>query len=61
MRSAIEPVSAAESRYISGGGSTVVIAGDASRFIDKLRAPRGDVEVIKVSDLDPGNAKLRSR
>jgi zinc protease len=39
--------------------ATIVIVGDASKFLDKLRAFRPDVEVIKADDLDLDSPNLR--
>jgi zinc protease len=42
----------AAGRIVSSKNASVVIVGDASKFIDKLRALRPDVEVIRADQLD---------
>ena len=44
--------SAAAARYFDPAATSVVIVGDASAFIDELRALRGDVEVIPAEGID---------
>ena len=62
--SAIEGVDAAGAsrvagRLVSRDRATVIVVGDAAKFIDPLRAIRPDVEVIKASDLDLDAAVLK--
>ncbi len=45
-------VNAAAARYVLPGSASVVIVGDASKFLDALKALRGEVVVIKAADLD---------
>ena len=45
-------VNAAAARYVLPGSASVVIVGDASKFLEALKALRGNVVVIKASDLD---------
>lgn len=51
--------SRAAARLVSGDRATIVIVGDASKFIDKLRALRPDVEVIPAAELDLDAPTLR--
>lgn len=51
--------SAVAKRLVSGDRATVIVVGDAAKFIAPLRALRPDVEVIKASDLDLDAAVLR--
>ena len=44
-----------------GRDANVVIVGDASKFLEPLRKQFGDVEVIKLDELDLGSATLRVR
>ena len=46
-------------RLVSRDRATVIVVGDAAKFIDPLRAIRPDVEVIKASDLDLDAAVLK--
>ena len=62
--SQIESVSAqaasqAAGRVAASDRATIVIVGDASKFLDKLRAFRPDVEVIKADELDLDVPTLR--
>ncbi|MEQ1498877.1 MAG: pitrilysin family protein [Novosphingobium sp.] len=54
-------VNAAAAHYVLPGSATVLIVGDASAFIDALRAVRGDVVVIKASDLNLDSPTLRNQ
>ena len=49
----------AAARISASDRASLVIVGDASKFIDKLRALRPDVEVIKADQLDLDAAALR--
>ncbi len=53
-----EQVQAAERSRLDTGAISVLIVGDASKFIDALRQKHPAVEVIPLKDVDPG--KLRS-
>jgi zinc protease len=53
--------SAAAASLASSKRATLVIVGDASKFIDKLRAVRPDVEVIPASELDLDSPDLRRK
>lgn len=50
--------SAAAARIARSGEATVIVVGDAAKFIEPLRALRPDVEVIKVDALDLDAANL---
>ena len=54
-----EEVQAAVGRTLAVDGTSLVIVGDASLFIDGLRAVYPDVEVIALDDLDLDSATLR--
>ncbi len=54
-----EGASAIAARIASSRQATIVVVGDASRFLDKLRAIRPDLEVIPASELDLDSAALR--
>jgi zinc protease len=47
-----DAATAAARRFVSGDQASLVIVGDASQFIDSLRALRPDVEVIPATELD---------
>ncbi|HEX8215610.1 MAG TPA: pitrilysin family protein [Allosphingosinicella sp.] len=47
-----EGASKAAGRVVASDRATIIIVGDASKFLDKLRAFRPDVEVIKADELD---------
>ena len=47
-----QAASRAAGRVAASDRATIVIVGDASKFLDKLRAFRPDVEVIKADELD---------
>jgi zinc protease len=51
--------SAAAAAIASSGRATVVVVGDASKFLDKLKAIRPDVEVIPAAELDLDAPTLR--
>lgn len=44
-----------------GGNMSVVVVGDASKFLEPLKKQFPDVEVIKASEVDLGSASLRVR
>ncbi len=46
---------------LGGKDVNVVVVGDASKFVEPLRAQFGEVEVIKASELDLGSPTLRVR
>ncbi|HEV2079841.1 MAG TPA: insulinase family protein, partial [Allosphingosinicella sp.] len=54
-----QAASQAAGRVAASDRATIVIVGDASKFLDKLRAIRPDVEVIKADELDLDAADLR--
>ena len=54
-----EQVQAAAGRTLTVDGTSLVIVGDASLFIDGLRAVYPDVEVIALDDLNLDSASLR--
>jgi zinc protease len=54
-----EAASKAAARISASDRATLVIVGDSAKFIDKLRALRPDVEVIKVDDLDLNSPTLK--
>ncbi len=54
-----EGASSIASRLTSSRQATIIVVGDAAKFIDKLRAIRPDVQVIPASDLDLDSASLR--
>jgi zinc protease len=54
-----EGASAAAASLVGSDRATLVIVGDSSKFIDKLRAVRPDVEVIKFDELDLDSPTLR--
>jgi len=51
--------SAAAARIASSRGATIVVVGDAARFLDKLKAIRPDLEVIPAAELDLDSPTLR--
>jgi zinc protease len=63
--SSVQAVSAEDVRKFSGtnlgGDRSVVIVGDASKFLEPLKQQFSDVEVIKADELDLGSATLRVR
>ncbi len=54
-----EGASAAAARLVGSDRATLVIVGDSAKFIDKLRAVRPDVEVIRFDELDLDSPTLR--
>ncbi|HEX9966211.1 MAG TPA: pitrilysin family protein [Allosphingosinicella sp.] len=54
-----EGASAAAGRLVGADRATLVIVGDSAKFIDKLRAVRPDVEVIRFDELDLDSPTLR--
>ncbi|HEY0150031.1 MAG TPA: pitrilysin family protein [Allosphingosinicella sp.] len=50
---------AAAASLASSDRATVVVVGDASKFLDKLKAIRPDVEVIPAAELDLNSPTLR--
>lgn len=56
-----EEVRAFAKSNLPGQGSTIVIAGDAKKFVEPLRKQFADVEVIPVADLDLSSPSLRVR
>jgi zinc protease len=54
-----EAASAAAARLVGADRATLVIVGDSAKFIDKLRAVRPDVEVIRFDELDLDSPTLR--
>jgi zinc protease len=54
-----EAASAAAARLVGGDKATLVIVGDSSKFLDKLKAVRPNVEVIPLADLDLDSPTLR--
>ena len=54
-----EAASAAAARLVGSDRATLVIVGDSAKFIDKLRAVRPDVEVIRFDELDLDSPTLR--
>jgi zinc protease len=53
--------SAAAARITSSKSATLVIVGDSSKFVDKLRSIRPNVEIIPVAELDLTSSTLRKR
>ncbi len=54
-----EAASAAAARLVGGDKATLVIVGDSSKFLDKLKAVRPNVEVIPLAELDLDSPTLR--
>lgn len=54
-----EGASAAANRLVGADRATLVIVGDSAKFIDKLRAVRPDVELIRFDELDLDSPTLR--
>ncbi|MGA9581182.1 MAG: pitrilysin family protein [Allosphingosinicella sp.] len=54
-----EGASAAAARLVGADRATLVVVGDSSKFIDKLRALRPDLEVIRFDELDLDSPTLR--
>jgi zinc protease len=53
--------SAAAARTVSAGQATLLIVGDASKFLSALKAVRADVEVIPIGELDLESPTLRKK
>lgn len=53
--------SAAAARLVGADRATLVVVGDAAKFLDKLRALRPDLEVIKLDQLDLDSPTLRKQ
>ena len=54
-----QAASSVAARIASSERASVVIVGDASKFLDKVKVLRPDVEVIPLADLDLGAPTLR--
>ena len=54
-----EAAAQAAAQVTSSDRATLVIVGDAAKFIDKLRALRPDVELIQADQIDLESAALR--
>jgi zinc protease len=54
-----QAASAVAARIASSQRASLVIVGDASKFLDKVKAIRPDVEVIPLADLDLDSPTLR--
>lgn len=52
---------AAAGKLVSGDRATIIVVGDAAMFLDKLKAVRKDVEVIRIDQLDLDAAVLKGR
>jgi zinc protease len=48
-------------RLVSADRATLVIVGDSSKFLDKVKAVRPNVEVIPLSELDLDSPTLRKK
>jgi zinc protease len=48
-------------RLVSADRATLVVVGDASKFLDKLKAVRPNVEVIPLAELDLDSPTLRRK
>jgi hypothetical protein len=48
-------------RLVSADRATLVVVGDASKFLDKLKAVRPNVEVIPLAELDLDSPTLRAK
>jgi zinc protease len=55
-----EAASAAAAKLVGSDRATLIVVGDSSKFLDKLKAVRPDVEVISVSELDLESPTLRA-
>jgi zinc protease len=62
-RSAVTPSQAQDvaARIADPARATVVVVGNAAKFIDQLRALRGEVTVIKAADFDPDSPTLGAK
>ena len=58
--SVLAAASAAAQTYVDPARATIVIVGDASQFLEDLRAIRDNVEVIPSGELDLSSADLRA-
>jgi zinc protease len=58
---AVDPAAAnaAAAEFVDPARATIVIVGDASQFLDGIRAFRPDVEVIKADELDLSSSALK--
>ena len=54
-----EAANAAARAVIDADKATLIVVGEAERFLDDLRELRGDVEVISLDELDLSNPDLR--
>ena len=54
-----EQASAAAARLVSAERATLVIVGDSAKFLDKLKAVRPNVELIRLDELDLDSPTLR--
>ncbi|HUQ20597.1 MAG TPA: pitrilysin family protein [Gemmatimonadaceae bacterium] len=54
-------VNSAIARFISADRATVVVVGDASKIVERLRATRTNIEVIPVGRLDLDSVNLQQR
>ncbi|HEX8571845.1 MAG TPA: pitrilysin family protein [Allosphingosinicella sp.] len=54
-----EAASAAIARLVGADRATLVVVGDSSKFLDKLKALRPDLEVIRFDQLDLDSPTLR--
>ncbi len=55
----VEAASAAAREFVDPARATLVLVGNASQFLDDLRAERGEIEVIPADELDLASANLR--
>lgn len=53
-----EAASAVAAKYISADRATIVVVGNATEFLEDLRAIRPNVEVVRVEDLDLSRSDL---
>ena len=53
-----DPVSAVAGRWLGRERAYVVVVGDASQFLDSMRAAHPDLVVIKAADVDLNAADL---
>lgn len=62
-RGAVTPQQAQDiaARIADPARATVVVVGNAAKFIDQLRALRGEVTVIKAADFDPDSPTLGAK
>ena len=54
-----EAASAAARRYVGAEQATLVIVGEAAKFLDALKAVRKDIEVIPIGELDLEQPSLK--